>query len=482
MISARLKPNPPYFYPDLNHSQVIPLLCAGLLVGCHAPGPKAPPETGVALPSDWGHHTTSDPLEPWQSWIGDGDCLQWIRQALSGNPDLKYALAVTRISEARLKRQSGQRFPVVDASLSALRTQSLFISPFGTGTFKTDQFDFALSTRWEVDLWGRLRDLTQAAQSDALADYASLRGAELSVAANTAKAWHAAALAQQLQALAEATEASREATLRWVEENHARGLSGTLDLRLARANAASARAETRIRQEEAIQSRILLARLAGQYPSDPGALDDATLPGTPAPLAAGLPSELARRRPDVQRAELAVHASEDRARAARKDRWPKLSLTASGGRRSQDIEDLLNPSNAIWNLAANLAQPVFQAGALKASEEEAWARLAVAESEYQRVALQAFQEVEQALAREESLRDQLQDMETAMQESREAERLAGEQYPAGLLSILDLQEAERRSLQASANLLRSRHELIRNRIDLLLALGGPFRPSSPSLP
>ena len=188
----------------------------------------------------------------------------------------------------------------------------------------------------------------------------------------------------------------------------------------------------------------------------------------------GLPAELIQRRPDLAAGERRLTAAELRIDEARRSLLPRISLTASGGRSSAALSDLLDGDYSVWNLVTNISQPLLQGGRLRAQVELASSSADVARAEYAAVALRAFAEVEDALSQEVALGEQQIAMQVAVKEAAAAERLAGERYARGLSDYIALLESQRRAFEARSQLLNIRRQRLDARIDLYVALGGGF--------
>jgi NodT family efflux transporter outer membrane factor (OMF) lipoprotein len=198
------------------------------------------------------------------------------------------------------------------------------------------------------------------------------------------------------------------------------------------------------------------------------------LPDVEGAVPAGLPSELLERRPDLAAAERRLAATNMRVREAKSALFPRISLTASGGRTSSELEDLLSSQFNVWSLAGNLAQPLFQGGRLWANVQLNRARATEALEQYLQTVLQAFGEVETALAGERLLAEREATLRAATEQSIAARRLAEDRYRNGLEDFVTLLEAQRRALEAESQWITVRRMRIENRINLHLALGGGF--------
>ena len=191
-------------------------------------------------------------------------------------------------------------------------------------------------------------------------------------------------------------------------------------------------------------------------------------------MPAGLPAQLIERRPDVIAAQRSYLAAHRRVSSAKKDRLPQIRLTSSAGTSTDELKDVLNINNNIWNLAANLSKPIFDAGKIKSQVDRARAQREEARYQYVQIALQAFAEVETALAAEGFLTGQETALRASATEAGEAQTLALEDYQAGLTDIVTVLESQRRVFDAKRSLIEVQNLRLQNRIDLYLALGGEF--------
>jgi outer membrane protein, multidrug efflux system len=183
---------------------------------------------------------------------------------------------------------------------------------------------------------------------------------------------------------------------------------------------------------------------------------------------------LLERRPDLIAAERRLEASDARWAQARASLYPRISLTASGGTRTRELADLVSSDFSVWTLAANLAQPIFEGGRLRAGVDLAKARSGEAAAQYSGAVLRAFMEVESALRAEQLLAEREGHLEKATREAQAALRLARQRYASGLEDFVTVLEAQRRVLEAEGQLISVRRLRLDTRVDLHLALGGGF--------
>ncbi len=460
---------------------------AVLLLGCHTIPPTTNPESLPTLPAAWtagsdANNGAASADDPWWRSLASDQLDTLIARALDHNHNLQAAAANVDAALAQAKLQGADRLPQASVGLDAARRQQVFVGlpvPGSDGLLKSTSTSFSanLAISWEADLWGRLRAGHRAANQDLAAAQADYAGARLSLAAQVAKAWLSMVEAERLVALGEATIESRRRTRERVAARFERGLAPSVDLRLARANEAAAQGELQARRRTLDGLRRQLEILLGVYPkADIGGPSD--LPALPSPVAAGLPSELLRRRPDLAAAEARLAAAGWRVAEARAAFYPRLSLTGSSGSSSDSLSDLLDGDFSIWSLAGNLLQPIFQGGRLRAAAELATASHEFSLANYAQTLLRALGEVESRLSAEQTLSREVDAFATASQEAQRAAQLAEDRYRSGLGNYLAVLESQRQTFEAETRLLTLRGLRLRNRVDLHLALGGDARSLS----
>ena len=454
---------------------------AVLCTSCVTTPPYNPPALEIVTPSSWTASADTGAAPDFTWWddfgaIGLGDA---VRTALEQNYDLQAAAARLEQAAADSRVAAADLQPTVQVGLNGSRRKQNFIGfpiPGSENRVLSTVFTnygVSVDTTWEADLWGRLRSGARAALADLQSRAADLRGAQLSIAGQTVKTWFAIAEAQQQLRLAETTVANFGTSSDQVRERFEQGLRPSLDVRLSLSNLANAQAlrEQRRQQLDATvrQLEVLLGRYASGTLSTPS-----TLPDTPPAIPGGLPAELVSRRPDLVAAERRIASARQRLNVARAELYPRLSLTGNTGTATSALTDLIDGNFGVWSLLGNLLQPVFQGGRLRAGIDRAEARAVEELATYANTALQAFAEVETALAAEEFLAGRERHLQTSVEQSRAAESLADDRYRTGLEDYVTVLESQRLALQAEGDLIGARRQRLENRVDLYLALGGGF--------
>lgn len=441
-----------------------------LLVACTAAPERSPENTVPDKPAQWAvtDAAMSAVADHWIAAFADPQLTHLVNTALADNFDLRAVAARVDAARAQARIEGARRWPQLGFGAGYQRAQ---VRDAGFGSTEYGAFEAVFDLSWELDVWGRLAAGQRSAAQDAAAAEADFHAARLSLAARTAQSYFDLAEARLQVEVAERSIHDRRTLAELVRERFARGLAQGLDVRLALTDLANAEAQlAQARNVQQIASRRL-ETLLGRYPA--GALSGlAQMPSPPAALAAGLPSELLARRPDLSAAFKRLCAADARLESAQKALLPRIALTAAGGTRSAALADLADPRAAVWNLALGLVQPVFAGGRLHGDIQLQEARVAEAFNQYQSVALNAFREVEQALAAEAWLREQELALREAVAQTQASQQSAVYAYRNGFIEILTLLDSYRSILNAQTEHLAAQRKLLNNRIELYLALGG----------
>ncbi|MFO1485974.1 MAG: efflux transporter outer membrane subunit [Verrucomicrobiaceae bacterium] len=413
----------------------------------------------------------------WLDEFGSSRLPELVKRAVENNPSLKATGARVEQARALMMQAGAGLFPTLSSTGSASRTQSPGDQRFSGINAIANRFNGNyLNMSWEIDFWGRVADTRRASKAGAEAAEEDWHAARLSLAANIVQTAVTLAEAETLLALAQSNVATRKVQLGILERQLDRGIDperAALDVTLSRADLARAESTVQQRRASVDATRRTLETLLGGYPAsiERGI---GTLPSLKRGIPAGLPSEMLLRRPDLRAAERRLASSLASESAAKKAMLPSIRLTGSAGRTSQEIEQLIRPESAIWNIGSQVAQTLFQGGALKAGVDLQRGRYHELLQTYAAGVLTAFREVETALAAEQFLLQQEAALERAAEEAERAEQLALSQYEKGLSEVLTLLDTRQRAFDARSTLTSVKAQRLRNRAALHLALGGEF--------
>ena len=456
------------------HRRKLLVLCASGLAGCLGPRPPVPPEASVTPPLAWRVDAgPSAPLEQeWWRRYGDPALAALVERALRHNDDV--AIAMTRVTEALAQERvaRAELLPTLDFSAPASRARSLnAVGREITLNAALPQFQAA----YEVDLFGRLGDLADAARANAQSSEAARDTVILAVAATTARAYITLrALDAQLDVVRQ-TLVSREEALRLARARAEAGYTSRLEFQQARAEYESTaqavpQAELAVaRQENALNQLIGEAQpLAIERGRQ---LSDLNQP----PLSGGLPAELLRRRPDIAQAEFDLAASDASLSAARKAYLPQVNLSAGAGLLY--ATGAMNPVR-IWSLGGSILAPIFEGGRISANADAAAARRDRAAFVYRRVVLTALREVNDSLADLQKLEAQEQHLQQQRDALVASLRHATNRYKAGYSPYLEQLDAQRGLLNAELGLVQARANRLNASVALYQAMGGGWQPAA----
>lgn len=449
--------------------RLLPLLV--VLAGCSlAPEyqrPAAPVPTAWPAEANVGAAGTAIAAD-WRRTFTDPRLQTLIATALENNRDLRLALA--RVEEARALAgiAHADRLPTVD--LGAQRAASLTPADLsGTGRqLNAQRYDVNLGVAaFELDFWGRVKSLDEAARAGFLAtDYAQ-RAFRLSLVADVAGAWFAWLELEERAALAAATVASRAETRRLIDRRRDVGLAGDLDFLAADGAWQAARAEAanlaRQRAAAANALRLLVGKDAELSAVPLGSLSPAEVP-------VGLPAEVLLARPDVLAAEQKLIAANANIGAARAAFLPRILLTAVAGTASRALGGLFEAGSGAWSFTPALKLPLFDAGRSEGNLDLALARRNLAVAEYEKTIQQAFREVADLLAARQFFAEQMAALGAAALAQGERARRVEARYFAGVSSQLELLDAQREHQLAQQSALAARRAWLASLASLYKAL------------
>ncbi len=472
--------------------RILALVSAVAFAACQSVSPPdAKSHASVKAPAHWiagpSWTPTHAPDHDWIASFSSPDLAAFVDRVLADNKGLKAARSRLEVAESNARIIGADLYPQLQGGFSAQRDLQNFIGlplpgadPNSVLSSRSNRFGLSLNLSWEIDLWGRIRAAKRAAIAEFEASDFDRATAELSLAGQAAKTWFTLAEAHDQVALARSAIATFTETETAIRERFERGLvengqSTASQLLLASGDVAVARERLAARQELEGRASRLLEILAGTYPAGKAGAS-ALLPELPGKVPTGLPATLLDRRPDLAAAERRIAAADQRLLEAKRALLPAISLTGSFGSASDDIGDLLSGDFSIWSVAGNAVQPIFQGGRLRANIDRRGSELELAATEFEKTALTAFGEVENALAAETFLTRRVDALAESSRLALEAYRRSLEEFELGTGDVLTVLAAQQRLFTSRSQGLAVRRERLENRVDLYLALGGSFRP------
>jgi outer membrane protein, multidrug efflux system len=447
---------------------LVTCLLAATLVACVGQRPNAPTAAAVIPPASWRGQGASGAEELTTAWwqsFGDSTLSAIVERALANNVDI--AIATTRVEAARaqFRLARGQLLPSIALGAGAKRDRSL--DPFGYPQLETAE-EGEVGISYDLDLFGRLRNASESARASLLATQAARDNVMLAVASSAATGYIGLRALDARLAVVRDTVAARADSLKIVQRRAQTGYATRLELD---------QAEAELKGTEALVPAVELAiarqenGLSILLGNNPYAIERgvalAAFKRPPVPKL--LPAEILRRRPDITEAEQRIVASDRSLDAARAAFMPDIRLGVSGG----FVNSTLIPDPAgVFSLGGSILAPIYEGGRLRAGADAAAARRDEAAYQYRKIALNAFREVEDALAAVQRTRDQ----EQVLQEQRIALARtlvqASKRYSAGYSSYLEQLDAERGLLSADLSLVQAGSDSLAATISLYQALGG----------
>jgi NodT family efflux transporter outer membrane factor (OMF) lipoprotein len=404
----------------------------------------------------------------WQRFFADARLQQLIGLALANNRDLRVSTLNIEQARAAYQIQRSDRLPKITAVANENRTTTgADNNPVAT----TYQAGLAM-TAFELDFFGRVRNLSQSALSQYLATEEARKTAQISLVASVANTYLTFLADEELLALTQQTLKTREESLRLTNLRFQNGVSSKLDLQQAVSLVEQARTTLAQAQRQRAQDLNALTLLIGQ-PIPDSLPQGATLAATQLPdLPAGLPSDLLMSRPDIRAAEQQLIAANANIGAARANYFPRISLTATTGSVSNELSGLFKSGSYGWTFSPQALLPIFDFGARRAGVESARAGRDIAVARYEQSIQTAFREVADALAGQATFTEQLRAQQAVAAAEADRFRLSDLRYRSGTASYLDLLDAQRSLFNAQqqaigANLLR-----LQNQVTLYRVLGG----------
>ncbi len=407
----------------------------------------------------------------WREYFTDARLVGLIESALANNRDLRIAVQKIEQARAQFRIQRAAQLPNLGVNAGFSRSRSL---PQGPGIYESDSVSVGI-TAWELDFFGRIQSLKEAALAQYLSTEESRKAAQISLISAVANGWLALLADETQLQITRDTLQTRLDGLKLAQLSFDNGIASEIDLRTAQSLAESARAVHAQQRRQRAQDENALAVLLGT-PVPPAAIAsgiDALGGAAPiADLPAGLPSDLLIRRPDILAAEQQLIAANANIGAARAAFFPRISLTSSIGTASTDLSNLFDGGTRAWLFAPQLVLPIFDAGANIAGLDSAKAGREIALAQYEKAIQSAFREVADAQAGRATLNEQLDALRAQVNAETTRFSLVDLRYRNGVANALDLQDAQRSLFTARLAAVQTQLSQLQNQVTLYKVLGG----------
>lgn len=469
----------------MNVRIVLPLILLAL-TGCVSVGPDYIPPA-LQTPAAWSgldgpaSNATAPDLGSWWDNLDDQLLSEIVREALDANLDLRSAQA--RLKEARARRAVALAgfFPAVSASGSGSRSQSS--RETGSGMTR-ELYSGSLDANWELDVFGGTRRGYEAAEADFESSEAGLHATHVSIAAEAALGYVEMRTLQERLRIARDNLASQTETLQLTQWRAQAGLVDSQDVAQARSNLEQTRSQIPALETSLAETRHSLEILLGKAP---GAMRDRLdveggLPAVPERIAAGIPADTLRQRPDIRAAERTLAAETARVGVAEAARYPSFTISGSLGLEALTFKALGGGDAGTSSLLAGITVPIFEAGRLKSQVEIQDAVREQALISYEKAVLTALQEVENALVSLARSRERAQALGEAADAARSAADMARLRYGSGLIDFQSVLDTERSVRTIEDSLASARADGVLALIRLYKAMGGGWSAQAKPAP
>ena len=441
----------------------------------------------------------------WQDFLQEPRLRELVALALQNNRDLRVAVLAIEKARAQYGVEQSNRFPAVGATAAGNRTRTADDLNTSGRSPTSSQYSAQLGfSSYEIDFFGRVKNLNEAALQEFLRTTENRRSVQLSLVAEVANAWLTLDADGRRLQLAQDTLRSRQKSYELTERSHALGAASGLTLAQAQTTVDTARADVAAFTSQVARDRNALALLAGA-PVPAALLPDGANPGAtaspaqaasasasvaPAPSLAtpaatllavpgDLPSSVLLNRPDVRAAEYTLRGAYASIGAARAAFFPSITLTASAGTASNALSGLFDGGNGTWSFAPQIRLPIFDAGRNRANLQIAETARDTALAQYDKAVQTAFREVADALAERATLAERLQAQQSLQAATLKALQLSEARYRLGADSYLPVLDAQRALYSAQQTLIALALAEQANRITLYKVLGGSWIDTHP---
>lgn len=461
--------------------RLIVLVITALLSGCMAGPDYVKPTLDVPAAYIYGEKEARDVANTeWWKQFQDPVLDALIAEALADNRDVKIAAAHVEQAAALLIQTRSPLFPQVGYSGGGTRERA---SETGATPLSPNipnpqtSYQVLASASWEIDLWGRIRRLSEGAQANLLATEEARRGVVLSLVASVADNYiQLLGLDEQL-VISKQTLAAYGESVRLFEIQFKYGQVSQMNVEQARTQYETAAAAIPRIESQIVQTENALSVLLGRNPGPVArgkTLHALLLP----PVPAGLPSDLLTNRPDIRQAEQDLIAANAQIGAAKALYFPTISLTGAYGYASSELAELFKGPSRIWSYAGSFAGPIFQGGVITAQVKQAEAGRKAALLNYESVVQNSFADVENNLVARRKLVEQIQAQERLVRASSEYVRLARLLYNGGYAPYSTVLQAEQQLFPAELNYAQYRASLFSSLVNIYKAMGGGWQTAS----
>ncbi len=440
------------------------------------PVPAATP-TGPSYATGAGGQAIVPADTAWRDFFVEPRLARVIETALANNRDLRIAVANVEQARAQYRVQRADLLPTVGATGTATYSEQPLVQFGQAQKLRTDVYQAQVGiSAWEIDLFGRIRNLTRAAQEQYFASVETRNAAQTTLIAETANAWLTMAADQERLRIARDLEKTFGTTLELTRARFTKGIASELEVRQAQTSYDQARSDIEAATTLVAQDQNALNLLAGTtvpasdlpeaFPASSATLDN---------LPANISSEVLLRRPDIASAEHDLLAANANIGAARAAFFPNISLTAALGTVSLGLSNLFKSGSELWSVAPSATLPIFDFGRNKGNLRYARATYDAMLATYEKSVQTGFREVADALARRGTMGRQLEAQTSQRDAARASYRLSEARFRAGVDPFLNTLDSQRALYSAEQSLVTTRQTQASNMVEIYRAMGGGLK-------
>lgn len=417
---------------------------------------------------------TSIAEQGYKDFFADQRLLQVIDLALANNRDLRTAALNIQKAQQQYRISENDELPTIGASGGAIRQ----VTAGDANPYSTYQVGLGL-TAYELDFWGRVRSLKDAALDNFLATQSSRDATQISLISQVTQAWLNYSYAHAQLKLAEQTLKAQQESFNLNKKRFDVGIDSEIPVRQAQISVETARNDVANYKTQVAQAQNLLNLLVGQ------SVPQNLLPQQQIKnitqkdiLNAGLPSDLLNNRPDVKVAEYQLSAAGANIGAAKAQLFPTISLTGSAGYASTDLSDLFKAGSGVWSIGPSIDMPIFDWGTRRANVKISKTEQQIALANYEKSVQSAFREVNDALATRANIGERLTAQQRLVEATNTTYKLSNARFRAGIDSYLTVLDAQRSAYAAEQGLLLLQQADLNNQVELYKTLGGGVKAST----
>jgi multidrug efflux system outer membrane protein len=413
---------------------------------------------------------------PWWAVFKDPALGKLIEEAVRGNHDLRAAAARVEQARGEVAVARSEMLPQIDYQGEAIRERAGAPGLPAKATFNSFLGTFNLA--WEIDVWGRIRRATEAARAEYLGAEAAQRGVLLTLVSDVAQAYFELLELDGELAITRSTTTTFQNTADLFSRRYRGGIGTMLEVSRATAALTQARADIAELERQIVAKENQLSTLLGRPPGEiiRGLKLDREVTAPEVPV--GLPSELLKRRPDIQQAEQALVAANAEVGVALASFFPRLGLTTLYGGQSSELENVVKSGAGVWAVGGTITGPIFQGGRLLANYRVASAAWDEAVERYRQATLQAFAEVSNAIVAQHKLKAVRADRDETVKALQTSVTLSLQRYKDGIANYFEVLEAEQQLFPAELALARTQRDELIAVVALYRTLGGGWQTNA----